>query len=190
MLTGVVVDLAEPNEVAVGVGKNNRLGALHVSPPVVVAEVNPSKLPVGFAPAVAGVALGALKANPPGAVTVGTEGAASGEIGLAAGGANMLTAGAALALEAGVDEGGPKLSRADATGAIGWATGVADDDGTPTLNRVGTAGFEFEDDEEAAFAIAAANMFGTVAAAAALGSAPGLGVWQAPQLSSASRLWL
>lgn len=184
LLTGAVVGLTESDVVAVGVGMENRLGALDVSPPVLAAEVNPNKLPAGFVSAVAGVAAGALKTNPPGAAAAGVvaEEAASVEVGLAAGGANRFNAGAALALEADVDEGCPNENMAGAAEGAGLAVGVTDDDGAPKPNSAGAAGFDSEDDEAAA----SANMFG--AAAAALGFAPGLGVSQAPHLSSASRL--
>ena len=160
---------------------------MDASPPVLAAEVNPNKLPVGFVSAAAGVPAGALKMNPPEvAAGVVAEEKASVEVGLAAGGANRFTAGAVLALEAGVDEGCPNANMAGAADAAGLAAGVADDDDAPKLNSAGAVDFDSEDDEAAAFAAATANMFGT--AAAALGSAPGLGVSQAPHLSSASRL--
>lgn len=187
LLTGAAAGLAESDKAAAGVGTEKRLGALDRSPPVLAAEVNPNKLPAGFASAAAGVAAGALKTNPPGAAAgVATDEAPSVEVGLAAGGANRFTAGAALALEEGVDEGCPNEKMAGGAEEAGFAAGVADDDGAPKLNSAGAAGFDSENDEAAAFAAATANMFGT--AAAALGFAPGLGVSQAPHLSSASRL--
>lgn len=186
LLTGAAVVLAESDEVAVvEVGIENRLGALGASPPVLAAGGSPNKLAVGFVAVTAGVAAGAWKTNPTGAAGVEDEGVESDVVGLAVEEAKRLTAGAELLT---LGAGCPNENMAGAAVAAGLVEVAADGDGVPKLKSAGAgaaAGFESEDDE-VAFATAAANMFGTAAAAA--GFAPGLGVSQAAHLSSSSLL--